>query len=181
MSILHKIGLKYGTDKTTHGYCPHYERHLPPRDAKINLLEIGIFEGSSLRMWQEYFFNATIYGVDIQPDRIFQDERIITFCGDATSEDFWNSISLPEFNVIIDDGSHQSTDIVKSYNILWPQLPKGGLYIIEDLAVQWYSSYGGAPNGSDAIRELENRLYSTLQTNDNSELHIYTELAIIKK
>lgn len=178
---LYNIGCKYGTDKTTHGYCPYYEMHLPNRDEKFNLLEIGIFDGGSLRMWQEYFYNATIYGVDIDPDTIFQDERISTFCGDASSDSFWNSIDLPEFTVIIDDGSHQAGDIVKTHSILWPRLLKGGFYVIEDLLVQWYPWYGGNENGSVAIRELESRMHHTLRTNDSSELHCYLELAILKK
>ena len=35
------------------------------RDSKINILEIGIENGDSLRIWREYFSKANICGVDI--------------------------------------------------------------------------------------------------------------------
>ena len=37
------------------------------------------------------------------------------------------------FDVIIDDGSHKPSDQIKSFEILWPMLSDGGLYIIEDV------------------------------------------------
>lgn len=181
IDTLYNIGCKYGTDKTTHGYCPYYETHLPGRDEKFNLLEIGIFDGGSLRMWKEYFYNATIYGIDIDSRKIFQEDRIITFWGDATLEGFLNSLNLPDLSVIIDDGSHQANDIVKTYNLLWKKLNKGGFYVIEDLAVQWTYPYGGSPDGSLAIRDIEKRLAHTLRENDMSEFHAYTEIVFLKK
>jgi len=112
---------------------------------------------------------------------MFTEDRITTFCGDATSEDFINSLDLPEMSVIIDDGSHQAIDIVKTFELLYPRLPVGGIYVIEDLLVQWWGQYGGGEDGSSAIRLLEDLLSKTINTNDSSELHAYTEIAFIKK
>jgi hypothetical protein len=58
MGILNDLGLKYGTDKSSssHGYLDIYERHFcQMKDEPIRVLEIGIFNGSSLKMWEEYF------------------------------------------------------------------------------------------------------------------------------
>jgi hypothetical protein len=181
MNNLEDLAIKYNTDKSSHGYCPYYEKHLPSRDSSFNLLEIGIFNGGSLRMWKEYFSKANIFGIDIDSSKIFQEERIKTFCGDATSSDFIKSLNLPNFSAIIDDGSHQSSDIIKSYNILWDNLREDGFYVIEDLAVQWTYPYGGSPDGSTVIRKLEQILSSTLIGKEYSELHIYTQIAFIKK
>ena len=35
------------------------------RNKKIKILEIGVLYGSSLRMWQDYFSKAEIYGMDV--------------------------------------------------------------------------------------------------------------------
>lgn len=80
MQSLNSIGLKHGTDKASkgHGYLDFYEgffqglRHKP-----IRLLEIGVFRGNSVAMWQEYFVAGTIIGVDINPDAYqYADERV---------------------------------------------------------------------------------------------------------
>lgn len=178
---LNDLAIKYATDKYSHGYCEHYLKHLPPKDAVFNLLEIGIFHGGSLKMWKDYYPNANIFGIDIEQQYMFTEERIVTFCGNATSADFINSLDLPEMSIIIDDGSHQAVDIVKTFELLYSKVPVGGVYVIEDLLVQWWGQYGGGDNGSPAIRLLEDLLAKTIYTNDTSELHLYTEIAFIKK
>ena len=80
LPMLDAIGLKYRTDKCSmeHNYLNKYAFFLEKfRLQPIRLLELGIFNGASLRMWQEYFPYAEIYGVDIA-DRCSQyaDERI---------------------------------------------------------------------------------------------------------
>ena len=62
----HKIGR--GIWKWNH-YFKIYDRHLRKfRGRSVNILEIGIYSGGSLDMWQSYFGEgATIYGVDIEP------------------------------------------------------------------------------------------------------------------
>ena len=41
--------------------------------------------GASLRMWKDYFPNASIFGCDIDRDVLFSEERIKTFHCDQTS------------------------------------------------------------------------------------------------
>lgn len=46
-------------------YLPVYEHWLKPlRRQPITLLEIGVFQGGSLRMWHKYMPKATIIGLD---------------------------------------------------------------------------------------------------------------------
>ena len=76
MTNLTELGLKYGTDKSENGYTKIYENFLSDkRDAKNNILEIGVWRGASLRMWSEYFPNSLILGMDIPhemyPESIF--------------------------------------------------------------------------------------------------------------
>ena len=70
MSILNKIATERGTDKRSeiHDYCRKYEKYLPFKvDENITILEIGVLDGESLLTWKDYFFNAKIVGIDINP------------------------------------------------------------------------------------------------------------------
>src|ERR1051325_11492314 len=60
----------YGTDKgaTMHRYVDLYEKYLAPRRRTATaVLEIGVHQGASLRMWRDYFPHAEIVGLDVEP------------------------------------------------------------------------------------------------------------------
>ena len=128
----------YGTDKNdTHDYINgFYEAGLLPyKEKALDVLEIGINSGASLKLWREYFINAKIYGVDIQ-DRVRHEYKNIKnveyIFGDAYSEAILN-IDL-KFDVIIDDGPHtlqSQRDFIKKYH---SKLKKDSIMIIEDIA-----------------------------------------------
>jgi len=57
-NVLCGLASKYRTDKGGHGYTKIYHEIMKENKSnKINIFEIGIFRGSSLRMWEEYFDN----------------------------------------------------------------------------------------------------------------------------
>ena len=136
---LHDIGIKHMTDKATfHSYCFGYEIYLARMQGKpINLLEIGVASGVSLRMWKEYFTRGNIYGIDnIKECKIWETDRIKVFIGDQTNTKFLKNVckKIPQkLDIIIDDGSHYILDIKTSLKYLIPKLCKGGLYIVEDM------------------------------------------------
>jgi len=152
---LDMIARKYNTDKRSndngatmpyHGYTNMYELLLShKRDEYKTILEIGVAEGASHKMWYEYFPNAMIYGIDnfhgmsqqAIDTRIahVDNERIKTFVGDQTDGEFLQSF-LPDttFDLIIDDGGHGSWQHQISFRYLFPRLKSGCYYIIEDLA-----------------------------------------------
>lgn len=50
-------------------YFNIYERYFNSfRSKNPRFLEIGVQYGGSLKMWSEYFENAKIFGIDINPD-----------------------------------------------------------------------------------------------------------------
>jgi|SRR6266850_1288043 len=147
MNRLCELALKYGTDKTPywnnctgHCYTPFYEDLLRGREIK-NILEIGICTGASLRMWEEYFPEAKIWGIDIDPNVLFDTDRIKTFQCDAGDEDdlmkFEESVGLDwadfDLDLIIDDGSHLVKDQIIAARWMIPTLSEKGLYVIEDV------------------------------------------------
>ena len=144
---------RYGTDKWgSHFYIPHYERHFAPyRDQTFNLLEIGVggykdpaLGGESLRMWQDYFPNATIVGIDLYEKHV-AGPRIRVYQGDQTDAVFLERVvaEAGPFRLIIDDGSHLNAHVIRTFEILYPTLELGGVYAVEDLQTSYWSSFGG--------------------------------------
>jgi len=126
-----------------HSYIEVYEEILKPYRGKCTLLEIGLFSGQSLRMWEQYFNDGTCYGIDCneQPHGGMQDLRPMISEGthniiimDGTSViDIETHFKGMFFDVIIDDGSHQLAHQLESYKHFKSHLNKGGIYIIEDI------------------------------------------------
>lgn len=153
-----KIGVSYLVDKCpaiNHSYTPHYHSLLKDLRPSTNLLlEIGIGNiplmkgltgntyrpGASMRMWRDYFPNATIVGCDILHSVLFEEDRIKTFQVDQSSIESLSNLMKtvqtiqPYADIILDDGSHQENHMVTSFKTLWKLVrPNGGLYIIEDI------------------------------------------------
>jgi hypothetical protein len=131
-------------------YLRVYEAIFAPlRDKPIALLEVGVQNGGSLDIWSKYFGNATaIVGVDIDPRcalLTFDDERIAVVIGDVKQPETYARIAARStcFDVIIDDGSHVSHDIIATFLRLVPLLGNNGIYLVEDMHASYWKEYGG--------------------------------------
>ena len=139
-----KLGKIYKTDKVNEyhsfsgkSYLDIYNMYLNPiRDSKIVMLEIGIRDGSSLRTFRDFFKNGKVLGLDIDPGTAFKDRRITTYIGSQSSSEIINKIfeENPAINIVLDDGSHVNELTIASFKLIFERLPKGAIYIIEDLA-----------------------------------------------
>jgi hypothetical protein len=146
MDDLNKIYEKYakhgdhgGGDKgTTHSYIPHYQTLLTPYRDRSTVLEIGMWEGDSLRMWNEFFSNSTVIGTEIFESRtggLHNDPEYNVIIHDATKLSFLEILKEDNlsFDVIIDDGSHYLHEQIQTFHMLKNYMNKGGIYIIEDI------------------------------------------------
>lgn len=131
-------------------YLDEYERIFSPySDLPISLLEIGIQNGGSLEIWGDYFPKAkSLVGCDINPDcraLIYDDPRISVVVGDANSDGARSEIlgKSAGFDLIVDDGSHRSSDIVKTFAYYFPLLADGGLFVAEDLHCSYWREFEG--------------------------------------
>ena len=125
MKTLAELADQHSTDKAGHGYCPHYEaRFAPMQGHRITLLEIGVLEGASLRMWRDYFPEAWIVGIDKAPQWRSDDVAITIETGDQADVPFLAQCCAKHgpFDIVIDDGSHQARDQLTSFGALWSRL-----------------------------------------------------------
>lgn len=114
----------------------------------MSILEIGVQFGGSQQILKKYFDEtASIYGIDID-ERCRQVETgTQIFIGDATKIEFIEKISrnIGQLDIIIDDGSHKSIDQKKTFELLYPKLSEGGVYIVEDLEHSYFWKSGSFP------------------------------------
>lgn len=129
MTSLHQLAIKYGTDKFDHGYIPFYEQTLPSNPKRI--LEIGCLHGASARMWREYFPPETeVHILDLFEENPIPDiPGVIFHKGDATHPFVLSSMRNFNFDICIDDGSHNSRDQMITFFGLFHE---GCQYYIED-------------------------------------------------
>lgn len=165
MGLLNDIGLKYNADKSSrfHNYLDFYQEQLPDRDFSGRLLEIGVMDGLSMKMWREYYPNAEIIGIDIKDMSMFHNTdwqvpesvKLLTLDGTKAKD----MKPLGKFDVIIDDGSHYWADQQKSFDILYrQQLNPGGVYILEDLWTSHIDYYANAKiNTLEYLERLEKK------------------------
>jgi hypothetical protein len=139
------IGVLAGTDKSSSvsfawDYLRHYQSHFERfRDEPINMMEIGVLGGSSLKVWKTWFSQATIVGVDIDPACArFAEGRVVIEIGSQEDPGFLARISAAyPPSIIIDDGSHRADHIVYTFERLFPALEPGGIYIVEDVSFHY--------------------------------------------
>jgi len=145
---LYKSHLGKVSDKWTI-YLNEYEEKLKSyQKLPINFFEIGVLNGGSLEIFSKYFSNAElILGCDIDQKckkLNFSESNIKLIWGDVNNEEIKNEITKnSKFDVILDDGSHNSDDIVKTFCNYFNHLKDEGLYIIEDLHCSYWREHKG--------------------------------------
>lgn len=156
-----KIAIKFGSDKSSlhHGYTKYYDYYFSNICNSVkNLLEIGVFNGSSIKMWEEYFKNAEINGIDINPQcKKIENNRIKIHIGDQSDILFLKEIcGSKKYDIIIDDGSHLSEHQIKTFEFLFDYVLDGGLYIIEDTKTSYHKRW--VNNSESCINFFKKRI-----------------------
>ncbi len=171
---LTKLAILYGTDKFGyHDYTPNYFKmfkHL--KEAPVKVLEIGVGGyadddrgGQSLEVWRDFFPNAQITGIDIQKKTMDLGERVEILRGSQVDADFLKDLVKKRgpFDIIVDDGSHRNEHVVKSFELLFPTLAPGGIYVAEDVQTSFHPRFGGslemtAPNSIGYFGDMQRQL-----------------------
>lgn len=167
------------TDKLwLHSYLDTYEDLFSKfRNKDINLLEIGIGNGGSLKLWQKYFTKkSNIYCIDISFSEIKHEDLV----SEENMTIIWKNIescnssvlSPIMFDIVIDDGSHTLEHQIKAFELFKNRLNPGGILVIEDIAPEAYDYFlklaERTPNSKLIdLRHIKNRFDDVLFVYEN--------------
>lgn len=152
-SILDDMAISHKADKSSryHNYAVKYDKILSPyREAFTSILEIGVAQGQSLRMWTDYFTKATIHGADISKPC----ESCVNYSADRMKfhlldqrdrAQLKNLEQFAPFDFIIDDGNHFWMEQILTFETLFPYVRNGGIYIVEDTTTSYWKEYKNHP------------------------------------
>ena len=113
-------------------YFEIYERHIGRFvGSNPTVLEIGVYAGGSLQMWRRYLGDdATIVGMDTDPRCAeMRSEGFDIFIGEQGNKDHLQQIidRYGSFDIVIDDGSHKTSDLKASFEKLFPYVTENGV------------------------------------------------------
>ena len=148
MSLIELVNNSKTDKNTTHSYLELYQKLLiSKKETAKNVLEVGIGNfgeknGGSIKLWKDFFTNATIYGLDILPidrvmDELLNDDRVILY---TSSNAYDNNFFTTQFlnknikcDFMLDDGPH-TLESMKQFIKLYSQImTDDGILIIEDV------------------------------------------------
>lgn len=135
---LEELAKMYPTDKNQHGYLTSYAEFLP--EYCNSLLEIGVAKGDSLLLWNSFYKNTCdISGLDLFEDknhvtpRWLRNRNFVPYICNQIDINRMDKILHTDYNVVIEDGSHNSPDqLITFKHIFVNNLKNKGLWITED-------------------------------------------------
>jgi hypothetical protein len=148
MSLLELVDNSLTDKNTTHSYLELYHTLLCKKKLSAkNVLEVGLGDfkdenGGSIKLWRDYFTNATIYGLDILPknrviDELLNNDRVKLYTSiDAYNNDFFVTNFLDKnikCDFMLDDGPHTLESIIKFIQLYSQIMTDDGILIIEDV------------------------------------------------
>lgn len=136
------------------------------RNEKLNIFEMGVgvpncmFSwAGSLKGWKEYFPNSTIHSADFDKEHLYCDDRITSYYVNQENKqsikNMWNLIGDVMYDIIIDDGPHTEISNYLFYTNSINKLKKGGVYIIEDISLDFIDNLEDCINDYNNINKLE--------------------------
>lgn len=147
MSLIDLVDNTHTDKNTTHSYLSLYQQLLQSKkETATDVLEVGIQCGGSIKLWKDFFPNATVVGVDVMKEKEVWDEirhdRIQLYTErDAYETDFFVSTFLEKetrFDFLLDDGPHTLDSMVRFIQLYAQIMKEDGILIIEDVqAWEW--------------------------------------------
>ena len=186
---------EYGSDKANvfklneqqgHGFSIYYEKKLETYKSKnLNILEIGSYAGASAAAFTKYLPKSKVYCFDVNISNFkYKSKNIDVYGIDInnkkkvvkTLNKIFSEQNFNQFDLIIDDGSHNLSDILISLKIFFKYVKNKGLYIIEDYKHPNYYKYNRNINHvlvDQIFVNLNNKKFFTsniFNENDQNEL-----------
>lgn len=172
-------------------YFDVYERHFRKFVGKeVHIVEVGVYSGGSLKMWQHYFGDkCKVYGVDLLDEcKNYESENVEIFIGDQENRDFWKDFKekVPRVDILIDDGGHFAEQQIATLEEILPHLSPGGVYLCEDVSgrrVKLTAYMNGVQNALNSIDtdSPDSNLKATPFQQDICSIHQYPYVFVIEK
>lgn len=171
----------FQTDKVAQGYMPVYREICDYLGSAARVCEIGVLNGGSLATWQELFPQGTVAGVDREPGMHWPEGTVkIVMSQDDPALPEVLSEHEAEWDLVVDDASHDGELTAATLELLWPLVSPGGFYVIEDWFVG-FDDYKG-PCKSPAMLPLVQSLLTRLHADgDVASLGYRYGMAIMRK
>lgn len=119
------------------------------------IVELGVLEGDSVRLWKDLFPRATVLCFDCrQPRQPLPPEVVFIQGMQDDPADLRKLVErASEFDVVIDDCSHLAGPTRTAFTILFPFLRPGGFYVIEDWGTGYWPQWpdGELPQGANHL------------------------------
>lgn len=151
-------------------YFDVYERHFARfRGKDVSILEIGVQNGGSARMWKHYFSKdgakVDIYGVDLDPRcKGVETDGFKVFIGSQEDRGFWQDLraQIPRVDILIDDGGHTMRQQIITFEEMFDFVKDDGLYLCEDLHTSYWWGWGGGFGRGVSFIDYTKRLIDAL-------------------
>ena len=129
----------------------------------IVFVEIGVFSGGSLFMWQDYFGkDAIIIGIDLNPNaKNFEQYGFEIHIGDQADDQFWVGFyeeihqRYGGVDILLDDGGHTFEQQIITVASSIPWIRDNGLIVVEDTHTSYFRKFGG-PSSTSFISYAKN-------------------------
>lgn len=176
------LGKPGETDKGINGYIPTYKGLASTLRPDAAICELGVYEGGSLKLWQAMFPDAAmIVGVDINSASTWPSGTVKVVADQQdpnlpkSLEWHLSSVFRKDFDLIVDDASHQGQPTYKALQHLWPLVAPGGYYVIED----WCVGFPLYPNFDDSMLNVAMMLLNFFDTPETSVHFINYQYGLI--
>ena len=174
------------TEKKSHGYSKFYKQKIEKlKNRKINILEIGSYAGASAAAFVKYLPESNIFCFDINISNFeYRSKKIHVFGVDIKNQKktikILNKIAdqfkVKEFDIIIDDGSHNLSDILIALKFFFKHLRSKGLYVIEDFKHPNYYQHNKNINHifiDDLFKKIEKKnTFNSILFTKNEQLEL---------
>jgi hypothetical protein len=188
LDTFNTISIKYNTDKGSssssggHCYSEFYDRWFSPIKEKVtDICEIGVWNGCSLKAFEEYFPNANILGLDLEDKSYLNSNRIKTLQLDQGNIDQLSetfkllNLQNRKFDFILDDGSHDIEHQQLTFGKFFPLVKPGGFYIIEDIGSSYFNLEQNLYGYKTTQTKINNNTIQFLNQRPFSSIWISTE------
>jgi len=151
------ILLNYPSDKdTSHNYLPVYQQEFDKIE-DIKILEIGVCFGGSLVLWNNFFINSEIHGID---NLKYTDDLIPGIMHWGNYQDAWSEFEDNYFNYIVNDSKHSGSEQIDAFNLYYSKLKPGGKFFMEDIP--------DMDNVAEIVKTLEGHTFKVYNMNASS-------------